>query len=160
MMTGRSWMPAWTTVAALGLAAIGSTATEASDFIHFNYNKYLPNSVRSKIESYVGKVDVASGRIATAPANPIVVSSPTVAMTAVPDSSACLTKQYLATGAVLFKDACTKEWAINSTTVARHRPVAYNCLTKNRDTGVVMFRDTCTSEWAMNILERQAEPPQ
>src|SRR5271166_2930898 len=75
MMTGRSWMPAWTTVAALSLAAIGSTATEASDFIHFNYNKYLPNSVRSKIESYVGKVDVAGGRIATAPASACKIQS-------------------------------------------------------------------------------------
>src|SRR5207302_364386 len=31
--------------------------------------------------------------------------------------NSCLAKQYLDTGAVMFKDTCTNEWAINSTTV-------------------------------------------
>src|SRR5262245_3621538 len=42
----------------------------------------------------------------------------------------CLTKQYLETGAVMFKDACTNEWAINSTTATGQKAssVGGNCL--------------------------------
>jgi hypothetical protein len=74
----------------------------------------------------------------------------------------CLTKQYLETGAVMFKDACTNEWAINSTTATGQKAssVGGNCLTKeNHPDGVVMFKDTCTKEWAMNTAERLAEAP-
>ncbi len=74
----------------------------------------------------------------------------------------CLTKQYLETGAVMFKDACTNEWAINSTTASGQKAssVGGNCLTKeNHPDGVVMFKDTCTKEWAMNTAERLAEAP-
>jgi hypothetical protein len=73
---------------------------------------------------------------------------------------ACLSKQHLATGAVLFKDVCTKEWAINSTSVAGHR-VDRKCLRKSRHPdGVVMFKDICTDEWAMNTTEltQRTEP--
>jgi hypothetical protein len=76
----------------------------------------------------------------------------------------CLTKQYLETGAVMFKDACTNEWAINSTTATatgqKASLIGGNCLTKeNHPDGVVMFKDTCTKEWAMNTAERLAEAP-
>jgi hypothetical protein len=71
---------------------------------------------------------------------------------------ACLSKQHLATGAVLFKDVCTKEWAINSTSVAGQR-VNRKCLRKSRHPGgVVMFKDICTDEWAMNTSELAQQP--
>ena len=61
---------------------------------------------------------------------------------------------------MLFKDTCTKEWAINSTTQAR--PVtaatARTCLAKeNLADGVVLFRDICSGEWAKNPADQQAE---
>jgi hypothetical protein len=71
-----------------------------------------------------------------------------------------LIKQRLSTGAVLFKDSCTKEWAINSTNGA-HRRVDRKCLTKSRQSdGVVMFQDVCTGEWAMNTAKgvERSEP--
>jgi hypothetical protein len=86
----------------------------------------------------------------TATANPVRAATP------------CLTKQYLETGAVMFKDACTNEWAINSTSATGQKAssVGGNCLTKeNHPDGVVMFKDTCTKEWAMNTAERLAEAP-
>jgi hypothetical protein len=75
--------------------------------------------------------------------------------------NSCLAKQYLDTGAVMFKDTCTNEWAINSTTVTAPPGVsASRCLSKeNHPDGVVMFRDTCTNEWAMNTSEQIAEAP-
>lgn len=78
-------------------------------------------------------------------------------------ATTCLTKQYLETGAVMFKDTCTKEWAINSTTATGQAasPAGRTCLTKeNHPNGVVMFRDGCTNEWAMNTAEQLAEAPQ
>ncbi len=77
-------------------------------------------------------------------------------------ATACLSKQYLETGAVMFKDGCTNEWAINSTTAAGQAASTTGgaCLTKeNHPNGVVMFRDTCTNEWAMNTAERLAGVP-
>ena len=76
--------------------------------------------------------------------------------------NSCLAKQYLDTGAVMFKDTCTNEWAINSTTVtAQPGTSASRCLTKeSHPDGVVMFRDTCTNEWAMNTSSQIAEAPQ
>ena len=69
----------------------------------------------------------------------------------------CLTKEYLQTGVVLFKDVCTPEWAMNSTTVTR--PVtsatARDCLTKENLANGVLFRDVCTNEWAMNSPDQQ-----
>jgi hypothetical protein len=73
----------------------------------------------------------------------------------------CLVKQYLDTGAVMFKDTCSNEWAINSTPAnAPPGTSASRCLTKeNHPDGVVMFRDTCTNEWAMNTSSQIAEAP-
>ena len=75
--------------------------------------------------------------------------------------NSCLAKQYLDTGAVMFKDTCSNEWAINSTTVtAQPGASASRCLTKEiHPDGVVMFRDTCTNEWAMNTSDKIAEAP-
>jgi len=88
------------------------------------------------------------------------VREPVVSTPAAP--APCLTKEYLQTGVVLFKDVCTKEWAVNSTTI--DRPVtaatARACLTKESPAdGVVLFKDVCSNEWAMNPPE-QAEAPQ
>ena len=77
-------------------------------------------------------------------------------------TSTCLTKEYLDTGAVLFKDTCTKEWAINSTHVDyKGSTVGRTCLIKEGpQNGVVMFKDTCTNEWAMNTVDQQAQTAQ
>jgi hypothetical protein len=75
----------------------------------------------------------------------------------------CLTKEYLQAGTVLFKDVCSKEWAMNSTTVASQvvSEASRACLTKeNLQGGVVLFKDACTNEWAMNPPEQQAQAPQ
>ena len=54
------------------------------------------------------------------------VSTPATAAT-----TTCLTKEYLDIGAVLFKDVCTQEWAMNSTTVSNKlSAVGRSCLTK------------------------------
>ena len=73
-------------------------------------------------------------------------------------ATGCLTKEYLDTGAVRFKDTCTKEWAVNSTNVdAKSSTVVASCLTKEKNqNGVVLFRDTCTHEWAMNTEDQLA----
>jgi hypothetical protein len=158
MMTTRGSLLAWTAVAALSAATIGSTTTEAGDFAAFKFSKYCPDSICSEIEAHLNRHSVAKQKDA-APANPVTVAGPTT--TDAPAANACLTKQYLATGAVLFKDVCTKHWAINSTSVAGHRAASRNCLTKDsREHGVVMFRDICTNEWAMNTADQPAEPPQ
>jgi len=80
MITGRISLLVRTVVAILGLAVIASTAAEAGDFT-LDYYQYLPNSVRSKIEAYVGKADV-SGRRARAPAKPKVLTGATTVTTA------------------------------------------------------------------------------
>jgi hypothetical protein len=91
-------------------------------------------------------------------AKPVIVaetpatSSPSIASVA----STCLAKDYLDTGAVRFRDTCTKEWAINSAGSDTKTSVSVRtCLTKHtgRD-GVVMFKDTCTGEWAMNTARQ------
>jgi hypothetical protein len=81
------------------------------------------------------------------------VSTPATAVTAT-----CLTKEYLDTGAVLFKDVCTQEWAMNSTNVSNKlSAVGRSCLTKdNAQDGVILFKDVCTQEWAMNTVEQAA----
>jgi hypothetical protein len=60
------------------------------------------------------------------------------------------------TGAVLFKDVCTQEWAMNSTNVSNKlSAVGRSCLIKdNAQDGVIMFKDVCTQEWAMNTVEQ------
>ena len=79
------------------------------------------------------------------------VSTPATAVT-----TTCLTKEYLDTGAVLFKDVCTQEWAMNSTNVSgKVSAVGRSCLTKdNAQDGVILFKDVCTHEWAMNRVEQ------
>jgi hypothetical protein len=71
-------------------------------------------------------------------------------------TTTCLTKEYLDTGAVLFKDVCTQEWAMNSTNVSNKLSVVgRSCLTKdNAQDGVILFKDVCTQEWAMNRVEQ------
>src|SRR3954453_6028059 len=54
-----SFLATWTVVAALGAATLGSGAAEAGDFAAFGFSRYLPHSVRSKIESYFDKAPVA-----------------------------------------------------------------------------------------------------
>jgi hypothetical protein len=120
--------------------------------------------ILSKLDSYVGGVSSAkrkdetiigqaSGKIA--PENPEITATATP-----PSKDTCLTKQYLETGAVLFKDTCTRQWAINSTAVATHKPARRTCLRKEvSDDGIVIFRDTCTNEWAMNNSQHPTDPP-
>jgi hypothetical protein len=79
-----------------------------------------------------------------------------------PATPSCLTKEYLETGVVLFRDVCTKEWAINSTSVTSQvvSAAGRSCLIKQYlQTNVVLFKDTCTNEWAMNPPEQQAQAP-
>jgi hypothetical protein len=91
-----------------------------------------------------------------APVAPAPVAAPAPAPT-------CLTKEYLQAGTVLFKDVCTNQFAMNSTTLPSQVVTAATraCLTKeNLQAGVVLFKDTCTNEWAMNPPEQQAQAPQ
>jgi hypothetical protein len=68
-------------------------------------------------------------------------------MTARPQG--CLVKDYLR-GAVMFKDVCTNEWALNASDGVL-KASAGNCLTKEYpQANVVLFKDVCTTEWAMN----------
>jgi hypothetical protein len=64
----------------------------------------------------------------------------------------CLSKDYLS-GVVLFKDLCTKEWAMIPTNITPQTASASNaaCLSKEYlQAGVVLFKDACTNEMAMN----------
>jgi hypothetical protein len=161
MTTRCSFLPTWSVVAALGAATLGSGAAQAGDFA-FDFRRYIPNSVRSKIESYIDKAPAAKPKQDhAAGAKSAVVTEPNkpaaTAATALPPlmlaGSDCLSKKHLATGAVLFKDVCTKEWAINSASIAGER-AGGKCLTKvTHPDGVVLFRDVCTDEWAMNTTE-------
>jgi hypothetical protein len=169
MTTRRSFLPTWTVVAVLGAATLGSGAAQAGDF-GFDFSKYVPNSIRSKIERYLDKAPAAKPKhdhaagtnsaVETEPNKPAAAGA-TILPPLMLAGNDCLSKQFLATGAVLFKDVCTKEWAINSTSVAGQR-AGGKCLTKvTHPDGVVMFRDVCTEEWAMNTTElaRQRTAP-
>jgi hypothetical protein len=104
-------------------------------------------------------VGTASAVVTVSEKPATVASLPILPLVTLADDT-CLSKQRLATGAVLFKDECTKEWAINSTSVTGHR-VDRKCLRKSRHPGgVVMFKDICTDEWALNTAEiaQQSEP--
>ena len=60
----------------------------------------------------------------------------------------------------MFRDVCTKEWAINTTTEARpvNAATARTCLLKENLAGsAVLFRDLCSGEWAKNPRDQQAE---
>lgn len=96
-------------------------------------------------------------RVASQAAKPVTVATAATPAPATAATPTCLSKEYLDTGAVKFQDTCSKEWAVNSTTVEK-KTVTPSCLTKETSqSGVVMFRDTCTNEWAMNTLEKLAE---
>ena len=152
------------TATTLGLAAFSPHAAEAGDFPSFSFMNFRWESMRPELESYVSGIPSAKRKNVTTIAQAsrkIAPETPEISATATPPSkNTCLTKEYLATGAVLFKDTCTEQWAINSTTVARHKPVGRACLSKEvSDDGIVIFRDTCTSEWAMNSSQNPADPP-
>jgi hypothetical protein len=162
-MTIRSLL-ASLTAAALALAALSPHAAEARDFPSLNFIELRLEPILSKLESYGGGVSSAkrkdetiigqaSGKIA--PENPEITATATP-----PSKDTCLTKQYLATGAVLFEDTCTRQWAINSTAVTTHKPARRTCLRKEvSDDGIVIFRDICTNEWAMNNSQHPTDPP-
>jgi hypothetical protein len=152
------------TATTLALAAFSPHAAEAGDFPSFSFMKFRSESMRPELESYVSGISSAKRKNVTTIAQAsgkIAPETPEISATATPPSkNTCLTKEYLATGAVLFKDTCTKQWAINSTTVARHKPAGRACLSKEvSDDGIVIFRDTCTNEWAMNSSQNPADPP-
>jgi hypothetical protein len=149
------------TATMLGLAAFSPHAAEAGDFPSFSFMNFRWESMHPELESYVSGISSAKRKNVTTIAQAsgkIVPETPEISATAT--SPSCLTKEYLATGAVLFKDTCREQWAINSTTVARHKPAGRACLNKEVSAdGIVIFRDTCTSEWAMSSLQNPADPP-
>jgi hypothetical protein len=106
---------------------------------------------------------VSAPNVVVVPAGPTSGGPTAVASQAEPSAPAdaattCLTKEYLETGAVMFRDVCTKEWAVNATDVAKKVPAPRACLTKDiNDNGVVLFRDVCTKEWAMNTRDQPGQ---
>jgi hypothetical protein len=162
-MTIKSLLTALT-AATLGLAALAPHAAEAGDFPSLHFIELHLEPIRSELESYVGRVSSAKRKDETIigqASGKIAPENPEITATATPHSKdTCLTKQYLATGAVLFEDTCTRQWAINSTAVATHKPARRTCLRKEvSDDGIVIFRDTCTNEWAMNDSQHPTDPP-
>src|SRR5262249_49678077 len=62
---------------------------------------------------------------------PATVASGKTITPAAAATKTCLTKEYLDTGAVMFRDVCTNEWAINSTDVNnKTSSTGRTCLTK------------------------------
>ena len=123
-------------------------------------NKYRPEPVVSKVVRAQPKdVETAVAKPANSYQPAQLAGAATVAPISTPATAAtatCLTKEYLDTGAVLFKDVCTQEWAMNSTNVSNKlSTVGRSCLIKdNAQDGVIMFKDVCTQEWAMNTVEQ------
>ena len=184
MFTHRTSVLAVAAIAALAFAA--STDAEASPFCHrggfASFSRaYFPTAPQQRIVSAKPRFEAVrtAKREAvvtkTAMAHPKDVETPvksanryqptqlagaaTVAPVSTPATAAtttCLTKEYLDTGAVLFKDVCTQEWAMNSTNVSNKLSVVgRSCLTKdNAQDGVILFKDVCTQEWAMNKVEQ------
>lgn len=94
--------------------------------------------------------------LASAPKPPVQAETPAPTSPSIASlASTCLVKEYLDSGAVRFRDTCTKEWAINSTDRDMKTSVSVRtCLTKHTNgDGFVMFKDTCTGEWAMNTAK-------
>jgi len=122
-------------------------------------NKYRPEPVVSKVVRAQPKdVETAVAKPANSYQPAQLAGAAIVAPISTPATAAtatCLTKEYLDTGAVLFKDVCTQEWAMNSTNVSNKlSAVGRSCLIKdNAQDGVIMFKDVCTQEWAMNTVE-------
>jgi hypothetical protein len=103
---------------------------------------------------YINRNDSGPAPVAPASAVSPVVTAP---------APSCLTKEYLQAGTVLFKDVCTNQFAMNSTTLPSQVVTAATraCLTKeNLQAGTVLFKDICTNEWAMNPPDQQAQAPQ
>ena len=191
MSTHRSSLFASIAVAALAVMATGLTASEAdaSPFCHRLFGggggfssprhasvapSYRQRVAVQKPVHALPKTVVAAAPVKATPRKPIATPEPvklasTVGAAVTHDVGtvaarvpSCLVKQYLDTGAVMFKDTCSNEWAINSTPAnAQPGTSASRCLTKeSHPDGVVMFRDTCTNEWAMNTSSQIAEAPQ
>lgn len=123
-------------------------------------NKYHPEPVVSKFARVQPKDFEAVAKPANSYQPAQLAGAATVAPVSTPAPAAtCLTKEYLDTGAVLFKDVCTQEWAMNSTNVSNKlSAVGRSCLTKdNPQNGVIMFKDVCTQEWAMNTVDQVAQ---
>jgi hypothetical protein len=122
-------------------------------------NKYRPEPVVSKVVRAQPKdIETAVAKPANSYQLAQLAGAATVAPISTPATAAtttCLTKEYLDTGAVLFKDVCTQEWAMNSTSVSNKlSAVGRSCLIKDHaQDGVIMFKDVCTQEWAMNTVE-------
>ena len=122
-------------------------------------NKYRPEPLVSKVVRAQPKdIEMAVAKPANSYQPAQLAGAATVAPISTPATAAtttCLTKEYLDTGAVLFKDVCTQEWAMNSTSVSNKlSAVGRSCLIKdNAQDGVIMFKDVCTQEWAMNTVE-------
>jgi hypothetical protein len=160
------------------LAVASSTAAEAGGrFFSFPFShrgafantarSYNPAPAQHRVAGVKQKDDgderstkpEKRSRLTAAPAKPTALATAAVSTaTTATTTSNCLTKEYLDTGAVLFKDTCTSEWAINSTDVdSKGSSVVRTCLTKdNNPNGVVVFKDICTNEWAMNTVDQQA----
>ena len=103
---------------------------------------------------YINRNDSGPAPVVPASAVSPVVTAP---------APSCLTKEYLQAGTVLFKDVCTNQFAMNSTTLPSQVVTAATraCLTKeNLQAGTVLFKDICTNEWAMNPPDQQAQVPQ
>lgn len=113
----------------------------------------VPSAAKSTAATNAAQSNGAASAATTASVANAPAATPVAAA-----AKTCLTKEYLDTGAVKFRDTCTKEWAINSTNVdTKSATVNRACLTKeNGSNGVVMFRDTCTHEWAMNTADQLA----
>src|SRR5262245_9152720 len=197
MRTNRTSLFAYVAIAAPGVAATSTSASEAAAGIFCGKfgggfaapRNYSPAPVHRE-RVVVRRPPPAASKpvVVAAPRKPVSAEPPKVASTASTANTAntaaaaaevaqaagtananaartatpSLTKQYLETGAVICKDACTNECAINSTTATGQKAssIGGNCLTKeNHPDGVVMFKDTCTKEWAMNTAERLAEAP-
>jgi hypothetical protein len=130
---------------------------------HYRYDPfYYPEAVVVAPPPVAEPVGVISVGAPSAPATPVT----TAVRAAEPAPSAdppgtCLSKEYLDTGAVLFRDLCSREWAVNSTDVGNKiTPAGQGCLVKDGNSrGVVTFTDTCTGEWAMNTREQMAQNP-
>jgi len=121
--------------------------------------KYLPEPAVSKIAKAQPKEVETPVKSAKSYQPTQLAGAATVVPASTPATAAtttCLTKEYLDTGAVLFKDVCTQEWAMNSTNVSNKlSAVGRSCLTKdNAQDGVIVFKDVCTQEWAMNTVEQ------
>jgi hypothetical protein len=160
-----------TTLAAIAvLAIVGSTSAEAHCFIHGKssggYSKaasYRPAVKKASVKPRAQPAAVARSKpapkVAVAAARPVVVASAAATPVPAKNSStdpACLSKEYLDTGEVMFRDTCAREWAINAADVATDkRTTAAACLSKEvTQSGLIMFRDTCTNEWARSTQKR------